>query len=230
MTAIAYLRVSTEEQVDSGLGLEAQRAAIHAELTRRSWTDVQWVEDKGYSAKNLRRPGITAALGRLAAGDADVLLVSRLDRLSRSLLDFATLLARSEIEGWRLVSLDLGVDTTTPTGRFVASLMANVAQLERDLISHRTREALEVRRRQGQRLGRPQTVPRDVRALISRQRRTGMTYQAIADELNASAIPTGQGGKQWHRATVRHVHLSDTKTESTDGWSDMAGATSSPTA
>src|SRR4051794_29141308 len=81
---LGYLRVSTDEQANSGLGLEAQRAAILAEAQRRGWAeaDVQWIEDAGYSGKDTRRPGIRLALEVLKRGEAAGLVVAKMDRLS----------------------------------------------------------------------------------------------------------------------------------------------------
>ena len=119
---LGYVRVSTAEQSESGLGLEAQRAAITAESSRRGWQLLEVFTDAGVSAKSLRgRGGLTDALGRLAGRQATALIVSKHDRLSRSLLDFASLMERARREGWALVALDLGVDTTTPSGEMMAS-------------------------------------------------------------------------------------------------------------
>jgi DNA invertase Pin-like site-specific DNA recombinase len=74
------------------------------------------ITDAGHSARSLDRPGLAYALSRLRAGRASVLVVSRLDRLSRSMIDFAGLMADAQREGWAIVALDLGVDTTTPEG------------------------------------------------------------------------------------------------------------------
>ena len=108
---------------------------------------VQWVEDRGCSAKDLRRPGIREALRLLAAGDADALVVAKLDRLSRSLLDFSGLVEQSRRERWQLVALDLGVDTSTPSGEMLANVLASFAQFERRLIGQRTAEALRASKR-----------------------------------------------------------------------------------
>ena len=97
---IAYTRVSTSEQSNSGLGLHSQRAALRAEAERRNWEDVRYLSDEGYSAKSLDRPAIQEALAMLAEGKAGIFVVSKLDRLSRSLLDFATIMERSQREGW----------------------------------------------------------------------------------------------------------------------------------
>jgi DNA invertase Pin-like site-specific DNA recombinase len=93
MRVLGYVRVSTEEQGDSGAGLEAQRRAIVAECKRRGWQLVEVIEDAGFSAKDLKRPGIQAALHALEETDANALVAAKLDRLSRSMLDFTALMA-----------------------------------------------------------------------------------------------------------------------------------------
>lgn len=206
MNVIGYIRVSTDEQAESGLGLAAQRQTIQSEADARGW-NVEWYVDEGYSAKDLNRPGVQGALASLENGGPKLLVVAKLDRLSRSLLDFATLLARAGERGWELVSLDLGVDTSSPMGRFVANLMANVAQLERELIGQRTKEALEAKRRQGVTLGRPRVMSHDVRERILRERRGGRGLSAIARDLNREAVPTARGGKQWYPSTVKAVEM-----------------------
>jgi len=98
MMVVGYVRVSTDEQAASGLGLDAQRASILAECQLRGWTLADLIEDAGFSAKSLDRPGIVHALDRLARGEAGVLVVAKLDRATRSVMDAADLLARSQRE------------------------------------------------------------------------------------------------------------------------------------
>ena len=206
MRAIGYVRVSTDEQVDSGAGLEAQRRAIRAEVKRRGWELVDLHEDAGASGKSMaKRPALAEALQRVEGGGADVLVVSKLDRLSRSLLDFASLMERARRKGWGLVALDLGVDTSSPSGEMLASVLAVFAQFERRLIGERTKAALAVKRASGTRLGRPPTLPPKLRSRIRALRRAGRSYPAIAAKLNAEGVPTAHGGKCWYPATVRKV-------------------------
>jgi DNA invertase Pin-like site-specific DNA recombinase len=200
---IAYLRVSTREQADSGLGLAAQRATIEAEAVRRGW-DVQWIEDAGYSAKSLRRPGVTRALHLLATGQAEALVVAKLDRLSRSVMDFSAALQTAQRQGWAVIALDLGVDTSTPTGELVAGVMMTVAQWERRIISERTSSALTAAAARGVRLGGPVTTPAATRAQIVALAATGLSHAAIARALNEAGTPTASGGT-WHRSGVRRV-------------------------
>ena len=202
---IAYTRVSTAEQGKSGLGLRSQRTALRAEAERRGWADVKYLSDDGHSAKSLDRPGIQRALEMLSAGEADVLITAKLDRLSRSLLDFASIMKRSQREGWSLVALDLGVDTTTAGGEMMANVMASFAQFERRLIGERTSAALQAAKERGQRLGRPRQLSESVVKRIARERAQGRTLGAIADALNADKVSTAQGGARWYRGTVRAV-------------------------
>ncbi len=157
MDVMGDLRVSTDEQARSGLGLEDQRQRVQQEIERRSWS-VAWSVDDAYSASSLSRPGITTALEELRARRAQALVVSKLDRLSRSLIDFASLMESAKREGWALIALDLGVDMTTPAGEMMASVMASFAQYERRLIAERTKDALAVLKSRGRKLGRPVAV------------------------------------------------------------------------
>jgi DNA invertase Pin-like site-specific DNA recombinase len=203
MRVIGYVRVSTDEQKNSGAGLAAQRAAIEAECVRRGWQLVSVEEDAGYSAKDLKRPGVQIALETLRRGDAGALVVAKLDRLSRSMLDFTAVMAKASKQGWALVALDCAVDTTTPAGEAMANVLATFAQFERRLIGQRTREALAAKRAAGVQLGRPTTMPDTVRARIAGERDEGLTLAAIADRLNAEQVPTAQGGSRWWPSTVR---------------------------
>ena len=203
---VGYLRVSTEEQAESGLGLRAQERVIRAEASRRGWTIVGIYTDRATSGKSLAgRNALRQALADLESGQAQALVVAKLDRLSRSLLDFAGLVARSNRRGWALVAIDLGVDTTTPAGKLVASVMASVSEWERDIIGQRTREALAVRRRDGVRLGRPQTLSADIVRVIVQARADGKSLATIAARLNDDAVPTARGRGTWYPSTVRAV-------------------------
>lgn len=207
-TVVGYLRVSTNEQALSGAGLDAQEAAIRAEADRRGWTLHALHTDAGASGRSLaHRPALAAAIEDIESGAAGGLVVAKLDRLSRSLLDFAGLMERARSKNWNLVALDLGIDLSTPAGEFLASVMASAAQWERRIIGQRTKDALAAKRAAGVRLGRPPSLPAEVEHLIYARRELGSTYQAIADELNHLGAPTAQGGARWHSSTVRSVHL-----------------------
>lgn len=204
MRVVGYVRVSTDEQGVSGLGLEAQRAAIDAECRRRGWELVRVEEDVAGGAK-LDRPGLNRAVQAVASADVDGLIVSKLDRLSRSVADFSALLERFRAKGWGLVILDLGIDTTTIMGEAMATMAATFAQVERRRIGERTREALAVRKAQGVQLGRRSGVDPAVVRRIRRQRASGRTLAWIAAKLNADGVATSQGGREWYPGTVRCV-------------------------
>lgn len=205
VAVLGYVRVSTEEQASSGAGLAAQRAAIEAEAERRGWLLAEVVEDAGFSGKDLHRPGITAVMEALRSGDASVLMVAKLDRLSRSMLDLARIIDRSGREGWALVALDLGMDTSTPAGEALVHVMATFAQLERRLIGQRTREAMAMKRAQGIQIGRERAVPDKVVERIKGLRRQGLSLRAIGEVLDAEGVPTGHGAARWHGATIRDL-------------------------
>lgn len=202
MKVVGYARVSTDEQADSGAGMDAQRLAITLECERRGWTLTRIEEDAASGRSMAGRPGLSAALEAIEAGDAETLIVAKLDRLSRSLLDFAALMARAQRRGWALVALDLGVDTTTPQGEMMANVLAVFAQFERRLIGQRTRDALAIKRAQGVRLGRPPAIPPALRDRLREMRAEGMTYRAIALALEAEGVATAHGGERWHASTV----------------------------
>jgi DNA invertase Pin-like site-specific DNA recombinase len=201
---VGYLRVSTEEQGQSGLGLEAQRNAIKAECDRRGWMLVRVEEDVSGGGR-LNRPGLNAALEAVADGTVDGLMVAKLDRLSRSVVQFSGLLERFRAKGWGLVILDLGIDTTTIMGEAMATMAATFAQVERRRIGERTREALAVRKAQGVQLGRPRVLPGATRERIQQRVRMGESYSQIARDLNEQRVPTAHGGQRWHPSTVRSI-------------------------
>ena len=204
MRVLLYCRVSTEEQAISGLGLEAQRQALVAECERRGWTIVREITDEGFSAKDMRRPGVQEAIRALEAGEADALVVSKLDRLSRSMVDFSDLLARARKDGWALVALDC-VDTTSPSGEMQAHVIATFAQYERRLIGQRTKDALAVKRAQGVRLGRPPVLSDDLRDRIRSMRAGGSSLASIADTLTAEGVATARDVARWWPSTIAKV-------------------------
>jgi len=198
---VGYVRVSTDEQAANGHGLEAQRDALEAEASRRGWV-LTVVEDAGRSGSTLRgRPRLALALEMLRRHEADGLVVAKLDRLSRSVVDFAGILSRARRERWALVALDMGIDTSTPSGELVANVMMSVAQWERRVIGERTRAGLAAAKRRGVRLGRPRTLPAATLERVVTMREQGMTYANIVATLNAEGVPAARGGR-WYETTV----------------------------
>lgn len=208
--AIGYMRVSTTEQGDSRAGLEAQEAAIRAEIARRGWDLIELRHDVASGKSLRRRDALGLTLRDMTAGHADTLLVAKLDRLSRSVLDFANIMRTAADEGWALTVLDLGVDTTTPNGKLIANIMIALAEWERELIGARTRDALKAVKARGTRLGRKSGVSDETVRLIATLRRAGHSYGQIARTLTTEGIKTGQGG-DWHSATVRNLYQRATR-------------------
>jgi DNA invertase Pin-like site-specific DNA recombinase len=153
----------------------------------------------------LKRPGVRAALEELERGRADALIVAKLDRLSRSMLDFTAVMAKAQKEGWALVALDCAVDTTSPAGEAMAHVLATFAQFERRLIGQRMREALAVKKKQGVRLGRPPSIPPKLARRVRTMRSRGLTLQAICDRLNAEGVPPPRGASIWRPTSLRSV-------------------------
>lgn len=206
MRVIGYRRVSTAEQGDSRAGLEAQDSVIRSEVERRGWELLDSRFDVASGKSLRRRDELGRTLRDLHDGKADALMVAKLDRLSRSVLDFAGVMETAAAEGWSLVVIDLGVDTTTTNGKLIAHIMIALAQWERELIGDRTRAALGAVRARGTTLGRPRGVDDETLRLIRILRDSGKSYAAIARALDAEGITTAQGG-QWRAATVRKLYL-----------------------
>ena len=221
--ALGYVRVSTAEQAEHGASLEAQRSALTVEAERRGW-QLEVVADQGLSAKNLNRPGLTAALERLDRGQAQFLLAVRLDRVSRSVADFAGLLDRAGRKGWGLVLQSPNIDTSDPAGRFTANVLASAAQYERELIGARTREGMAQRKLEGATFGRPRAMSLEALQRITAGQRRGDSLRTIAAELEGAGVPTAHGGARWHASTIKAALKSAAAREMEATTSETAGA------
>ena len=200
---LGYIRVSTDKQADSGAGLQAQINFINAEAARRGGTVEIISEGEGRSGRKLsNRPALLAAFNRLNKGEAQGLIVSKLDRLARSVADFLNVLEISRKGKWALVIGDLSIDTSSPLGEAMAIIAATFAQLERERIRERTREGLAVKKAQGVILGRPVKMSQDLFNTILKLSAEGNSFNAIARKLNTDQIETVRGGK-WYASTIR---------------------------
>ena len=188
----------------SGHSLDDQETTLRALATLRGW-EVVVVREVGSGKSLTARPLLTEVLRQLDAGQVQVLMAVRLDRLSRSVTDFSGFMDRAERKGWDLHVADLGLDTSTPSGRLVAQVIAATAEHERRLIGERTREGLRAAKSKGVRLGRPQSLPTEVRTEVKTARENGLSLRAIAEDLNTRGIQTAHGGSKWHASTVRSV-------------------------
>jgi site-specific DNA recombinase len=207
MKAIGYIRVSTEKQADSGVSLEAQAAKIRAMAVVQGADLAEAIVDAGESAKSLKRPGMERLLSLVDAGAVDVVIIAKLDRLTRSVADLAELLKRFERRGVSLVSVADSLDTRSAAGRLVLNIMVSVSQWEREAIGERTRDAMSHKRAKGERVG---TIPfgfrmaedvrleedpaeQDILARIRQLKAAGHTTRQIAEELNRQGFTTRRG-------------------------------------
>jgi DNA invertase Pin-like site-specific DNA recombinase len=222
MKVIGYVRVSTDEQAATGVSLAAQREKLTAYAALYGLRIVDLVEDAGQSAKSLKRPGLQRALELLEAGEAQGLLIAKLDRLSRSVKDWNALIDGyfGERGGFDLFSVGDSIDTRSAAGRLVLNVLMSVGQWEREAIGERTRDALRHKRNKGQRIsGRipfgyrlaedgvslveeptEQAILREIDAL----RAAGLSLRKIAAALNREGVPTKEGGP-WQHTTIRGI-------------------------
>lgn len=218
MRVIGYARVSTDEQAQEGVSLEAQRGRIEAYCVAKDWDLVGVEADPGMSAKDMKRPGLQAVLEAVRSRRVAAIVVYKLDRLTRSVIDLNHIVELLDKNGVALVSMQESLDATTPTGRLMLNLLASVSQWEREVIGERTKEAMRYLKEQGQVISRP-TYGYNIKAgklhedehekgvlvRIRTWRTQGMSYRRIAAELDAAGIPTKRGG-QWQAMTVCRLH------------------------
>lgn len=204
--AVAYLRVSTQDQAKYGVSLDAQRSSIQAFAAARGLTIASWHVEEGVSGSVApeERPALGAALAELATGPAKTLLFMRVDRVGRDSYDLLGLVRRAKGEGWTLAACDGTVDITTPQGEAMFTTQAAFAQLEREMIRQRTREGMAEKRAQGVHVGRPTELSEDAVRRIVAERQAGSGWSAIARALNAEGITTARG-KSWLPNGVRQV-------------------------
>jgi DNA invertase Pin-like site-specific DNA recombinase len=188
-----------------GGGLEVERRAIAAACRRRGWRLLTAVEQTGFTAEDLQRPGIQTALRLLETADGNGLVAAHTGRLSRLIAELNALITTAHTNGWALQALDCNLATTTPAADPVCDLLASFAPLARSLHSTRIRQALAAKHAQGSQLGRPPTMSDYAIDRIQREHAAGNSLTQIANGLNRDHIPTAQGGKAWYPATIRHT-------------------------
>ncbi len=217
MKAIGYVRVSTEEQAKSGLGLEAQIAKIkaYAELFDIELTEI--IMDEGVSGKTLERDGLQKAIKMLKERKAEGMVIAKLDRLTRNVADLGTLVS-TVFDKAELYSVSEQINTKNAAGRLVLNVLVSVAQWERETICERTKDALQAKKARGEKTG--GNVPfgfnevngklirnEEEQAIISEiknLKNKGLSLRKIAEVLNAKGITT-KNGKTWTATQIQRI-------------------------
>lgn len=215
---VLYQRVSTVLQAAEGHGMDAQRSRLEAFAEERGMEVVEVIADEGQSGKDMKRPGMRRVIELAEAGLIDGLVVTKTDRVSRSLRDLLNLIELLRKHHVALVTTDEIFDTTTPLGKAMQAVSAAFGELERDMAAVRTREALAAAKAKGIRLGPPpmgwrkvggEFVATERFALVERvyelNRRDGVPLAKIADLLNAEGVATGSGRGRWAKGNVGRV-------------------------
>jgi DNA invertase Pin-like site-specific DNA recombinase len=206
--ALLYARVSTQMQVNDGMSLDAQERDLKRAAEHAGFTEFEILREEGRSGKSIKgRPVLSAALMKLDRGDAAAIFVTRIDRLARSTQDFLSIVDRADKNGWRIVMLDLNLDTSSYQGRFVVTIMSALAEMERAIIAERQKDVHKDRREKGLKwgidLGPKQAITDELYEQIKEYRRLGMSYDRIAKKLNADGIKTALD-KKWHASTIKY--------------------------
>ncbi|MEE4380108.1 MAG: recombinase family protein [Candidatus Competibacteraceae bacterium] len=207
---IPYYRVSTDRQGRSGLGLEAQQQAVAAFIAQRGGVVVETFTEIESGRKN-DRPQLAAALSICRCHRA-TLVIAKLDRLARN-VHFISGLLESAVD---FVAVDM-----PEANKLTIHILAAVAEHEREMISQRTKEALQAAKQRGVTLGSP--TPHhgaEIAARVRQQKATeyragilpvlrqlqadGLSLRQIAETLNQRDVPTARGGK-WYARTVKNV-------------------------
>jgi len=220
MKTVGYIRVSTQDQAESGLSLKHQEEKIKAYCEAMDFELIEIRSDAGFSGKSLKRPAIQDIIKMIQEKQVEAVVILKLDRLTRSVKDLCYLVELFEKLGVALVSVQDSINTTTAAGRLVVNVLGSVSQWEREAIAERTKAALGVKKQQGLRIG---GIPfgfkiatdnktllsveseQEALGLIRELRSSGLSYRKIAAELELRGIPTKKGGKVWQAKTILNL-------------------------
>ena len=218
MKAIGYARVSTQEQVKEGVSLEAQEDKIRKYADLHNLNLIGIIKDEGKSGKDLNREGIQKIISLCKRKKINHLIVYKMDRLTRRTLDLLTLVEEIfKPNNVQFHSITERVDTSTAQGKFFLTITGAFAQMERDLISERTSEALRFKISKGEPVGFPllgyevnnknwRKEKKELETVnyIKKLKRKKLSLRGIAKRLNDENISTKRGGR-WYAGTVRYI-------------------------
>lgn len=217
MRAAAYLRVSTDEQALNGISLTVQEKSIRALCLAKRWHLKSVIRDEA-SGKNLDRPGMKRLQDIIQRRKVDVIVIYKLDRLSRALFDLLDLLKMIQKARVEFASVTESFDTTSAMGRAFLQIAGVFSELERGMIAERTTAALRERRSRLEVYGRTpygflrvdkRLVPHEDELQVVREMRIWRddeaSFHSIARRLNERHVPTKHGKGQWHGPMVRYI-------------------------
>jgi site-specific DNA recombinase len=220
MTAVGYVRVSTEDQAKEGVSLENQKSKIMAYCQLKDLELREVIEDAGISAKNLRRPGVQRVLRLARKKEIDAVVVYKLDRIFRSTVDALETTKAFDKWGVSFHSIEETLDTRSAMGRFFFTLTAALAEMERRLIGERTKAALAHKRSKSEKTGgdipygfdltphgllTQNTDQQKVIRLIRKLHGQGFSLRGICSELEREGHQTKRGNVRWHPETIAHI-------------------------
>ena len=219
LVVVGYIRVSTEEQAESGSSLGVQRRKITEYASVYGLPLSEVIEDGGQSAKDMNRPGVQRILQMIQKRDVSTIIVHKLDRLTRSVRDLGTILDLCEKKGIALMSVEEKLDTSCAAGRMVLNIMATVSQWEREVIGERTATVLRAKRENRQKFN--STAPYGFRfdgpamieepteqAVVNSVRQLcgeGKGYREVGRELARQGFKTRSGSSTWNAQTVKNI-------------------------
>lgn len=204
---VGYTRVSTDKQVEEGLSLDAQREKITMFCKLHDLDLVEIIEDAGVSAKTLDRPGVQRALAMLDAGQAEALVICKLDRLTRSVRDLADSVEKYFAKKCSLFSISDSINTRSAAGRAMCNMLGTFAQWEREAIAERTAEAMAHKKANGEFCGGlppygfanengllvRNEAEQGVLSVVAELKAAGLSLRGIAAELDRAGIRARNG-------------------------------------
>lgn len=218
--AIGYIRVSTQEQAESGLSLSYQGAKIRSYCEALDIELLDVVADAGFSAKSMNRPAMQDIIKMIERKEVDAVVILKLDRLTRSVKDLGFITELINKTGVALVSVQDSINTSTAAGRLVLNVLGSVAQWERESNGERVKAAMSVKKSAGQRVGDVPygfdladdgvtlvENPNEQKALelIRELRAKGLSFRKIANELKSRGIETKKGRSTWQPKTISNL-------------------------
>jgi len=219
MKAIGYIRVSTEDQAREGVSLENQRRKIQAYAELKNLNLVNVIEDAGISAKDLNRPGVQEVLRMAQSKEIDAVVVFKLDRMFRSTVDALETTKHFDKWGIAFHSINENLDTKSAMGKFFFTLTAAIAEMERQIVSERTKAALQHKRANGEKTGgdvpfgyqadngtlTPDRQEQRIIRLMKKLKDAGHSLREIGSELRKRGYKSKTGKDTWNPKTIANI-------------------------